>query len=257
MKKFISEGLGDAFRNMPSLAHLQADVYRYMVAKNYNHLDKVDSDILDVKSINTDNGPQLFTTGPNKNRFQIPNRIIPDKTKLWIRIALDESETGPSKGLMFLQLGAHLSSYDGEIEPYKKEISMLDFINKWSNYNWSNFFTSAVSHIENEVTGGAKENKSTEDQQKDEEKSKSFDEFLEYVDLNETTFENACEGMIKDLKDLGVKTNEKSIVSATQKMYNSIGFDKFISKYDIKEGSNGDFVISPKFKQDLVKLLNN
>ena len=80
---------------------------------------------------------------------------------------------------------------------------------------------------------------------------------MEYVDLNETTFENACEGMIKDLKDLGVKTNEKSIVSATQKMYNSIGFDKFISKYDIKEGSNGDFVISPKFKQDLVKLLNN
>ena len=249
MSKFISEGLGDAFRNMPSLGQLKQDVYRYMKSKNSTLLDNIDDRYFNPNDVSEPENPRYFTVGTNKNIFQVPNNIIPNETKLWLRISLDETESGSAKGSMTFWIGATLSSFDGEIKPYHKTVQMLDFLHNWSNYNWSNLFSSAMNHIEKTVNSEA----SKDDKSKDEE-DKTFEEFLEWSGI--LNIDVISKSLIEEFKSNGNNFNESQISKAIEKLYNSMGFTKFIDLYDVSENEGKKLNTSDKFKADILNMLD-
>lgn len=141
----INEGIGDVFRDMPSLGQFKDDVYRYLVYHNSPLVDKIDKDYFNIERVNDVNNPRYFIGGPNKNRFQLPNRIIQDKTKLYFRFYVNLSSKD-----MLLEIGINLKDDSNnlmKIEPYRNNIKILDFINKWSNYNWSNEMKLAINDL--------------------------------------------------------------------------------------------------------------
>lgn len=144
----LKEGISDIFKDMPSLGQFKDDAYRYLVVHNSSLLDRIDKTRFDTERINDIDNPRYFIGGPNKNRFQLPNRISTDKTQLYFRFSIK-----PSVNKLELEIGMNLKTVDKmQIEPYTNiNIKITEFINNWTNYDWSNEMKYAVRHFEKKL----------------------------------------------------------------------------------------------------------
>ena len=227
----INEGIGDVFRDMPSLGQFKDDVYRYLVYHNSPLVDKIDKDYFNIERVNDVNNPRYFIGGPNKNRFQLPNRIIQDKTKLYFRFYVNLSSKD-----MLLEIGINLKDDSNnlmKIEPYRNNIKILDFINKWSNYNWSNEMKLAINDLSKKLNLNRDPEKLD-----DTELNNSFEKFLDWAGIED--IDSLCEGLLKELEKIDINVSTKQLIDAIKNLYKSLGREDFIKRYKLSKDGGQD-----------------
>lgn len=242
----INEGIGDVFRDMPSLGQFKDDVYRYLVYHNSPLVDKIDKDYFNIERVNDVNNPRYFISGPNKNRFQLPNRIIKDKTKLYFRFYINLSSKD-----MLLEIGINLKDDSNkliEIKPYRNNIKILDFINKWSNYNWSNEMKLAINDLSKKLNLNRDPEKLD-----DTELNNSFEKFLDWAGINDIY--SLCEGVLKELEKIDINVSTKQLIDAIKNLYKSLGREDFIKRYKLSKDDGQDLATMSEFIDDLSKKL--
>lgn len=244
----LLEGITEVFRDMPSIGLLKDDAYRYLIKNNSSILNKIDKSEFDTERVADPENPRYFTRGPKKSTFQIPDRIIPNKTKLYIKIDLSTADNR-----VYITIGMNVTgSLDvigKEIEPYhnKKPITIDSFINDWNNNRWSAEINSAVNHFRNQ-TGVSKNSEELEYKLED---ADTLDKLCKVINLDKSDL--AKEILKSDnQKDID---NTREVEKSLDSLYlsNKFGLDKYlnyINKEDLSHAGK-DLLDNRQFIEDI------